>query len=216
MEERQHCSSRYRRMVVILLLLQLVSLANGSTVASVEPRLLGIIPIEELDDWEEQVANVSSVDIHNQKASTVGYQEKEEFETTTLSTPNTTSQRDLRSDTATMDLITIIWYVATLIALISFFVVMACTDTNKCITPKPEDIEAPVPPTPAPSYRLFAPPSYDSVIDKESDSIFVIPIPDSRGQFSEDLVTNLPDVMQPEESSSNTERNIERQLSITV
>lgn len=125
-----------------------------------------------------------------------------------------------------MDLITIIWYVATLIALVSFFVVMACADTNKCFTPKPPDEETPVPPTPAPSYRLFAPPSYESVIEKGPDSIFIIPVPDSREQFTEDLVANLSDVMQPAEPISNTERDCvenrnhshraELQLSVTV
>lgn len=97
-----------------------------------------------------------------------------------------------------MDLITIIWYVATLIALISFFVVMACADTSRCFTQKPQDVETPVPPTPAPSYRLFAPPSYEAVIEKRPESIFIIPIHNSsREQLTEDLVINLSNVLEP-------------------
>lgn len=122
----------------------------------------------------------------------------------------TTSLLELSTVTPTMDLITIIWYVATLIALISFFVVMACADTNKCFTPKPPDVETPVPPTPAPSYRLFAPPSYESVIEKRPESIFIIPVHNSssssREQFTEDLVLSLSNVIEPTvTSSSNTQ-----------
>lgn len=51
-----------------------VSLINGSSVASVEPHLLGIVLVEELNVEEEKAANATSVDFYNQEASTVAYQ----------------------------------------------------------------------------------------------------------------------------------------------
>ncbi|XP_065081938.1 uncharacterized protein LOC135704417 [Ochlerotatus camptorhynchus] len=195
------------RVVVTLVLLQLVTLINGS-VASEDPQLLGIVLVQELNVEEEKAADVISVDLPSQETSTVGYQVEQE--SSTLSVTPTTSLRELSTVTPTMDLITIIWYVATLIALISFFVVMACADTNRCFTPKPPDVETPVPPTPAPSYRLFAPPSYESVIDKRSDSIFIIPVHNSsssREQFTEDLVVNLSNVIEPAATSSSNARS---------
>lgn len=199
-------NAKDQRLVAALLLLRLVSLINGSPVASEEPQLLGIVLVDELNVEKEKAANDTSVDFYDQEASTVGYKIVKDVESTTSSVRPTTNLRELNSVTPTMDLITIIWYVATLIALISFFVVMACADTNKCFTPKPPDVETPVPPTPAPSYRLFAPPSYESVIEKRPDSIFIIPIHNScnsREQFTEDLVANLSDVMEPVVPSSN-------------
>lgn len=190
-------------MVVIMLLLHLVTQINGS-VASEDPQLLGIVLVEELNVEEEKAADVIPPDLPNQEISTVGYQVEEESSTLTVTPP--VSLRELNTVTPTMDLITIIWYVATLIALISFFVVMACADTNRCFTPKPPEVEAPVPPTPAPSYRLFAPPSYESVIEKRPESIFIIPIHDSsssREQFTENLVVNLSNVITPAVTSSN-------------
>ncbi|XP_001651869.2 uncharacterized protein LOC5567703 [Aedes aegypti] len=215
-------------LTVALLLFRLVGLINGSTVASEEPHLLGTVLTEELNVEEEKAANVTSVDFRNQEASTVGHQIKGDVESSTISVLQTTSLRDIHTVTPTMDLITIIWYVATLIALISFFVVMACADTNRCFTPKPPEVEIPVPPTPAPSYRLFAPPSYESVIEKRPDSIFIIPIDDynRREQFTDLLVANLSDVMEPVEPSANVRsesvetsgdpRRSRNSLSITV
>lgn len=195
-----------RILAVALLLLRLVSLINGSSVASVEQHLPGIVLVEALNVEEEKAANATSVDFYNQEAPTIANQIDDNVESTTLGVSQSTSLRDLHSVTPTMDLITIVWYVATLIALISFFVVMACADTNKCFTPKPPDVEIPVPPTPAPSYRLFAPPSYESVIEKRPDSIFVIPIENNgRERFTDDLVTNLSDVMEPVEQSTNVQ-----------
>ncbi|XP_035792671.1 uncharacterized protein LOC118466912 isoform X2 [Anopheles albimanus] len=105
---------------------------------------------------------------------------------TTQSTASTTHDRVLFTDTPVMDAITIIWYLATFIALISFFLVMACADRNRCRSRKPVDPEVTPPPTPAPSYRLFAPPSYDSLeLDKDTDSIFIIPY-DSRSVSTDD------------------------------
>lgn len=76
-----------------------------------------------------------------------------------------------------MDVITIVWYVSTFIALAAFFFLMACSD-RKCGRTAPAaeqaDTVALPPPTPAPSYSEFAPPSYESVV---KDGIFVIPLP---------------------------------------
>lgn len=76
-----------------------------------------------------------------------------------------------------MDVITIIWYVSTFVALGAFFFLMACSD-KKCGRQDPEADQADTvplpPPTPAPSYSEFAPPSYESVM---KDGIFVIPMP---------------------------------------
>uniref|UniRef100_A0A182NQ83 Uncharacterized protein n=1 Tax=Anopheles dirus TaxID=7168 RepID=A0A182NQ83_9DIPT len=96
-------------------------------------------------------------------------------DSTTPST-GTTHDRGLFTDTPVMDVITLIWYLATFIALISFFLVMACADRNRCRSRKPSAEELTPPPTPAPSYRQFAPPSYDSLgFEKDNDSIFIIP-----------------------------------------
>ncbi|XP_052563813.1 uncharacterized protein LOC128092863 [Culex pipiens pallens] len=107
----------------------------------------------------------------------------------------------------TMDLITVIWYVATLIALISFFVVMACADSTRCFSTKPPDEEIPPPPTPAPSYRLFAPPSYESVIAAKQNNIFIISVNageggEQRGHMTENLVTNLSSVIETSEETN--------------
>lgn len=82
-----------------------------------------------------------------------------------------------------MDVITIVWYVATFLALAAFFMLMACSD-RRCrdMRRRPaggqstEGLRAP--PTPSPSYSEFAPPSYDTVIKMQhaaKTSVFVIP-----------------------------------------
>lgn len=89
-----------------------------------------------------------------------------------------------------MDIITIIWYLSTFLALAAFFFLMACSD-RKCgrtrIQNEQNIIQAP--PTPAPSYSEFAPPSYESVIkqsnffnnnnNNQHHHIYVIPINNS-------------------------------------
>ncbi|KAI8127094.1 hypothetical protein FF38_03861 [Lucilia cuprina] len=81
-----------------------------------------------------------------------------------------------------MDIITIVWYVATFLALAAFFLLMACSDRRCSDTQRNANMntnEAPIPPpTPSPSYSEFAPPSYDSVMKLQHQSkntIFVIP-----------------------------------------
>lgn len=76
-----------------------------------------------------------------------------------------------------MDVITIVWYVSTFLALAAFFFLMACSGRT-CGRSDPAAEQADTislpPPTPAPSYSEFEPPSYESVV---KDGIFVIPIP---------------------------------------
>jgi hypothetical protein len=73
-----------------------------------------------------------------------------------------------------MDFITIVWYFSTFLALIIFFIYMACAD-NCHRTPKPAEITRPV--TPAPDYKNFAPPSYDSAIKKmKSHRVYIVPV----------------------------------------
>ncbi|XP_023160542.2 uncharacterized protein LOC111592521 [Drosophila hydei] len=82
-----------------------------------------------------------------------------------------------------MDVITIVWYVATFLALGAFFMLMACSDRRcrdmRSRQPNATTNEAQrAPPTPSPSYSEFAPPSYDTVIKMQhaaKTSIFVIP-----------------------------------------
>ncbi|XP_030557873.1 uncharacterized protein LOC115760587 isoform X1 [Drosophila novamexicana] len=82
-----------------------------------------------------------------------------------------------------MDVITIVWYVATFLALAAFFMLMACSD-RRCRDMRGRQANATpnetqrAPPTPSPSYSEFAPPSYDTVIKMQhaaKTSIFVIP-----------------------------------------
>lgn len=83
-----------------------------------------------------------------------------------------------------MDVITIVWYVATFLALAAFFMLMACSD-RRCRDMRGRQAgngnaneTQRAPPTPSPSYSEFAPPSYDTVIKMQhaaKTSIFVIP-----------------------------------------
>ncbi|GAB0098183.1 hypothetical protein DMENIID0001_138920 [Sergentomyia squamirostris] len=91
----------------------------------------------------------------------------------------TDTPEDFEENGITMDTITIIWYFSTFVALVAFFVVMACSD-NYCGRPrKPEEPPTSAPPTPAPSYREFAPPSYDTVMKRYKNRIFIVPVNDS-------------------------------------
>lgn len=86
-----------------------------------------------------------------------------------------------------MDLITIIWYFSTFLLLILFFIVMVCSDNvcNRRRQNKPEDIAITAPPTPAPSYREFAPPGYDTVMKKYKNRIHILPNSNEPGIFSQ-------------------------------
>lgn len=147
----------------------------------------------------------------------------------------------------TMDVITIIWYFSTFIALIAFFVVMVCSD-KYCgrSTEKPEDSAISAPATPAPSYREFAPPSYDSVMRKYKNRVFIIPMLNESGELkgpgdtttttidiagttvttnavvSERLTTSVPDSednsqrRSNESSESNHPANLEQIVAVEV
>lgn len=76
-----------------------------------------------------------------------------------------------------MDILTVVWYFSTFMVLVAFFAVMACSDSHCGRTRKPEVPAITPPPTPAPSYREFAPPSYDSV----TNGIFIISVNEKLG-----------------------------------
>ncbi|XP_058056863.1 uncharacterized protein LOC131208224 [Anopheles bellator] len=119
--------------------------------------------------------------------------------------PSSPHDRVFLSDTPIMDAVTIIWYVATFIALISFFLVMACADRNRCRSRKPADEPTP-PPTPAPSYRQFAPPSYDSLdLEKDTDSIFIIPYNDRSVSDQQHTLASTLEYVIEQQPSSNRE-----------
>lgn len=85
---------------------------------------------------------------------------------------------------STMDAITIVWYVSTFFALVAFFSLMACSD-RKCgrrNIPQSQDEQLSAPPSPAPSYSKFAPPSYETVFKQPYTSptaptVFVVQVP---------------------------------------
>lgn len=82
-------------------------------------------------------------------------------------------------DTLGMDSLTIIWYLTTFTALLGFFVVMACTENScgRARSSKPDENVRTCPPTPCPSYKNFAPPSYDTVMKKyRNPQVFIVPV----------------------------------------
>jgi hypothetical protein len=84
-----------------------------------------------------------------------------------------------------MDTLTIIWYLTTFTALFGFFIVMACTDNtcNRRQTTKPAETHNPTP-SPCPSYKQFAPPSYGSVMKKlKEQKIYIVPVHESNNNF---------------------------------
>uniref|UniRef100_A0A1B0CIY9 Putative conserved plasma membrane protein n=1 Tax=Lutzomyia longipalpis TaxID=7200 RepID=A0A1B0CIY9_LUTLO len=116
---------------------------------------------------------------------------------------------DLPAKGIDMDTITIIWYLSTFVALVAFFVVMACSD-NYCGRPrKPEEPPTTAPPTPAPSYREFAPPSYDSVMKRYKNRVFIIPVSDSSTDQAtqvQEVVVHASDDTAPEVASQDATR----------
>lgn len=85
-----------------------------------------------------------------------------------------------------MNYLSIIWYITTALAIVGFFVVMNFKDTSASNTAEPE---TPQSLTPSPSYKNFAPPSYESVFTKE---IFIISIDENiRQANSIDTVINI-------------------------
>src|SRR5690349_23375627 len=91
-----------------------------------------------------------------------------------------------------MDSLTIIWYLTTFTALLGFFIVMACTEKscNRGRVAKPVETRT-SPPTPCPSYKNFAPPSYDSVMQKyQNQRIFIVPVHDSNSISADNEMQN--------------------------
>ncbi|XP_058125695.1 uncharacterized protein LOC131281230 [Anopheles ziemanni] len=133
----------------------------------------------------------------------------EGFVDSTTPGTGTTHDRALFKETPIMDAITIVWYLATLIALVAFFLVMACADRNRCRSRKPAQEELTPPPTPAPSYRQFAPPNYDTLVfEKDNDSIFIIPydarIESEHQRYAESLANDLEEIIvQPNVSNDH-------------
>ncbi|XP_058464431.1 uncharacterized protein LOC131438431 isoform X2 [Malaya genurostris] len=226
-----HFKSEFRKMgkinwfINFNLLFLIIALVKGSS-AITDDQYLAIVLSEEsdVDEDNSSYTAVTSAELNYPLGSTFKY-----FVVAETSTRSPVRKR-FSTATPTMDIITVVWYVATLVVLISFFVVMACADTSKCLAPKPPDEETPVPPTPAPSYRLFAPPSYESVIQKSLDSIYIIPVHSSMSsqtssQSTRHLVTNLQGVMDHinESGSARSEpenftwcvTNSENRLSVT-
>ncbi|XP_055837487.1 uncharacterized protein LOC129905886 [Episyrphus balteatus] len=101
---------------------------------------------------------------------------------TEVYTINTSTRISSDLSQSTMDAITIVWYVSTFLALVAFFSLMACSD-RKCgrRTPAPTlDDQLQAPPSPAPSYSEFAPPSYETVFKKHyspTATVFVVQVP---------------------------------------
>lgn len=100
--------------------------------------------------------------------------------------PDKENQRKFEDLPEGMDVVTMIWYLTTFSALVGFFIVMACTE-NSCgrrAEAKPIENTRTSPPTPSPSYKQFAPPSYDTVMNKYKNRIFIVPMGDENNFFS--------------------------------
>jgi len=115
-----------------------------------------------------------------------------------------------------MDAITIIWYLTTFTALIGFFVVMACTENGCGRRQLIKPPEATCPPTPCPSYKHFAPPSYDSVMKKyKTPKVFIVPVHENASSFFSQP-TALSDSGNDHSAAIVTNADIEKGEVITV
>lgn len=112
-----------------------------------------------------------------------------------------------------MDSLTIIWYLTTFTALLGFFVVMACTEKScsRTQTTKPPETRT-CPPTPCPSYKNFAPPSYDTVMKKyKNQRVFIVPVHDGSNFFNQSLSDS-----NVQHQTMSTSVVIEKNTAITV
>ncbi|KAM7343782.1 uncharacterized protein ACRADG_010707 isoform 2-T2 [Cochliomyia hominivorax] len=96
-----------------------------------------------------------------------------------------------------MDIITIVWYVATFLALAAFFLLMACSDRRCSDTQHNANMntsDTPIPPpTPSPSYSEFAPPSYESVMKMQIASktnVYVVPFSSEQVSVKDGISVN--------------------------
>lgn len=113
-----------------------------------------------------------------------------------------------------MDSLTIIWYLTTFTCLLGFFVVMACTEKSchRSRESKPQETGS-CPPTPCPSYKNFAPPSYESVMDTfNNQRIFIVPVHDNNSFINQSLSTDSS----PQPATVSTRVDVEKGEVITV
>ncbi|KAL7022890.1 hypothetical protein ACKWTF_012423 [Chironomus riparius] len=124
--------------------------------------------------------------------------------------PNIFGKKD--SEELGMDTVTLIWYLTTFTALFGFFIVMACTENscNQRRNQKPVETRNPTP-SPCPSYKHFAPPTYASVMNKINDpKVFIVPVHEG----SNDFFTNPADVQV--HNQNNSELNIKNETTMTL
>ncbi|XP_053966043.1 uncharacterized protein LOC128868228 [Anastrepha ludens] len=123
------------------------------------------------------------------------HDEFDDNNTTIIVIKSTLREQSHELSQTAMDIITIVWYVATFLALAAFFLLMACSE-RRCTQNRRNvlDNETPIaPPTPSPSYSEFAPPSYETVIKMQHDaktSVFVIPFAPLDVPGSKDVSNN--------------------------
>jgi hypothetical protein len=115
-----------------------------------------------------------------------------------------------------MDSLTIIWYLTTFIALLGFFIVMACTE-NSCarrqsVKPTENNLK---PPSPCPSYKNFAPPSYDTVMKKyKNPRLFIVPVHENNNFFNQ--TSSPPTTTSTTSPQREINSNLPKPNSITV
>lgn len=113
-----------------------------------------------------------------------------------------------------MDTVTIIWYLTTFTALFGFFIVMACTEKTcgRNRNSKPAETRNATP-SPCPSYKNFAPPSYGSVMKKLKDQkIYIVPVHDRTNNF----FNNPSNDTNQSGSCHQTNLDIEKSETITI
>lgn len=149
----------------------------------------GVIIVTFLAVTRQTIAQIYLLNYSDEKLNAVRLAEKNNFdlvnktEVTEVYTINTSRVPSDLSQ-STMDAITIVWYVSTFFTLVAFFSLMTCSD-RKCgrrsvIQSQDDQIQAP--PSPAPSYSKFAPPSYETVFKNRPFSpstatVFVVQVP---------------------------------------
>lgn len=137
---------------------------------------------EFVNNWVTHSLSESNNIIENSTKAAV-----EKAETTTVTSGNQDSNKIYKEEPLGMDSLTIIWYLTTFIALLGFFIVMACTE-NSCArrqSAKPTENNL-KPPSPCPSYKQFAPPSYDTVMKKyKNPRVFIVPVHENNNFFNQ-------------------------------
>lgn len=128
------------------------------------------------------------------------------IETTTLTPGNQDFNKIYKEEPLGMDSLTIIWYLTTFIALLGFFIVMACTE-NSCarrqsVKPTESSLK---PPSPCPSYKQFAPPSYDTVMKKyKNPRVFIVPVHENNNFFNQTTSPTTSPTSPPQRETNNS------------